>query len=197
MRPLMFVFPHALLFWGVFFWSFSPEYKIIQRARAESEKEGSKDAGSVKLLMTLMWFAFLIAFPLAWYRRTAIPEGSRLYVFYAGVALIFLGSVLRRICWRTLGDYFTGDVRARTDQPVIQTGPYRFVRHPSYTAGMMMNAGIGLAMTNWLSLAILLAGTFVAYGYRVHVEERALLGEIGEPYAEFMRTRRRFVPYVI
>jgi protein-S-isoprenylcysteine O-methyltransferase Ste14 len=126
-----------------------------------------------------------------------VPEESRVVVFYLGVLLIFLGSVLRRICWRTLGEYFTGDVRAKAGQPVIQTGPYRWVRHPSYTAGMLMNVGIGVALTNWLSMAILLIATVAAYVYRVRVEERALVGELGVPYAEYMRTHKRFIPFVV
>lgn len=98
---------------------------------------------------------------------------------------------------RTLGEHFTGDVRARAGQPVIQRGPYRWVRHPSYTAGMIMYIGIGLALTNWLSLGILLIAAIAGYAYRVRVEERALLAEIGASYAEYMRTRKRFVPFII
>ncbi|MBA3646896.1 MAG: isoprenylcysteine carboxylmethyltransferase family protein [Gemmatimonadaceae bacterium] len=119
------------------------------------------------------------------------------FVFYSGIIVLLLGSLLRRVCFKTLGEHFTGDVRARADQPVIQSGPYRWVRHPSYTAAMLMYLGIGLALTSWISIALLLAGTVVGYLYRVRIEECALLKEIGAPYAEFMRTRKRFIPYVV
>jgi protein-S-isoprenylcysteine O-methyltransferase Ste14 len=36
-----------------------------------------------------------------------------------------------------------------------------------------------------------------SYIYRVRVEEKALSDTIGEPYIAFMKTRRRFIPYVI
>lgn len=55
----------------------------------------------------------------------------------------------------------------RADQPVIRTGPYRVVRHPSYTAGIMMYIGIGLALGNWVSLVLLTISTVVAYCCRV------------------------------
>lgn len=197
MRPVVFVFPHAIAFWVVWFWSFLPEYRIVNRARADARKEGSKDAGSIRVIMATSWFALLIAFPAAWISSTVIAPETRIPVYYFGVLLMVLGSLLRRLCWRTLGSHFTGDVRAAADQPVIQTGPYRFVRHPSYTAGMMMFVGIGFALTNWVSVGILLLVTIVAYGYRVRVEERALLAEIGAPYREFTRTRKRFIPFVI
>jgi protein-S-isoprenylcysteine O-methyltransferase Ste14 len=197
MRPLIFVLPHALVFWIVFFWTFAPEFMIFQSARKESRKEGSKDAGSIKVIMATMQLGMILAFPAAWLRQTMMPPGSRIFVFYAAVVLLILGSLLRRLCWKTLGEYFTGDVKAREGQPVIKIGPYRWVRHPSYTAGIMMNVAIGLALTNWLSVGILFLASIAGYAYRVHVEERALVLELGPPYAEYMRTHKRFVPFII
>jgi protein-S-isoprenylcysteine O-methyltransferase Ste14 len=71
------------------------------------------------------------------------------------------------------------------------------VRHPSYTGGILMFTGIGVALANWASLAILVIVSVAVYSYRIAVEEKALLGAIGEPYAAFMRTRKRLIPYVI
>ena len=110
---------------------------------------------------------------------------------------MILGSLLRRWCFRTLGQYFTGDVKARADQPVIRTGPYRFVRHPSYTAGIMMFTGIGLALGSWFSFLLITTASIGTYWYRVTIEERALLGTIGEQYASFMKERKRFIPYIV
>ncbi len=197
MRPLPFVFPHAVVFWLVWIWTFMPEWRIVQQARIDSKNADSKDAGSIRVIMAAMWISFLLSFVTAWVRLFAFPAGAQLYTFYVGVALFALGSLLRRACWRALGEFFTGDVRARADQPVIQTGPYRWVRHPSYTAAMLIFIGIGLALGNWLSLALLTTGAVVAYGYRVKVEERALVQEIGEPYVQYMRTHKRFVPGII
>ena len=121
----------------------------------------------------------------------------QLPLFVVGVMLIVLGSLLRRYCWRTLGEYFTGDVKARPDQPVITSGPYRWVRHPSYTAGMMMFIGIGLALGSWFSFALLTIATIATYGYRVAIEERVLLTTIGEPYGRYMKERKRFIPYIV
>ena len=80
--------------------------------------------------------------------------------------------------------------------PVVSTGAYAWVRHPSYTAGIIMNASIGLALGSWGSTLLLTAASVAVYAYRMHVEERALAGTIGEPYREFMRTRKRLVPYL-
>jgi protein-S-isoprenylcysteine O-methyltransferase Ste14 len=139
----------------------------------------------------------LLAFPVAFVRAWSFPPRAQLPAFAVGLSMILLGSLLRRYCWRTLGQYFTGDVRARADQPVIRTGPYRLVRHPSYTAGIMMFVGIGLALGSWLSLVLLAIAAIATYAYRVTIEERALLNTIGEPYRDYMRETKRFIPYVI
>jgi len=110
--------------------------------------------------------------------------------------VMLAGSFLRRHCWRILGESFTGDVRARADQAVVDRGAYQWLRHPSYTGGLMIFGGIALTFANLLSLVLTLGATFAIYTYRVHVEERALLAAIGGPYARFMKTRKRFIPFL-
>ncbi len=114
-----------------------------------------------------------------------------------GILVVVLGSLLRRYCWRTLGVYFTGDVQAQAGQPVIRTGPYQLVRHPSYTGGMLMNVGVGLALCSPLSLTLLTVTALATYVYRVRIEEHALVDTLGEPYRAYMRECRRFIPYVV
>jgi protein-S-isoprenylcysteine O-methyltransferase Ste14 len=197
MKPLPFVWPYALVFWAVYVWAFLPEWKVVQGGREGAKDANSKDSGSLKVILGGMWVALIIAYPLAFVKAWAFPESWQLSLFVAGVLLIVLGSLLRRYCWRTLGEYFTGDVKARPDQPVITAGPYRWVRHPSYTAGMIMFIGIGLALGSWFSFALLTIATIATYSYRVAVEERVLLETIGEPYGTYMKQRKRFIPYIV
>ena len=149
--------------------------------------------------MNLILLAGWIAFPLAFY----IPGTGRFNLahakvwFFTGLAVLISGSLLRRYCWRVLGRYFTGNVKIQEGQTVIQEGPYRWVRHPSYTGGMMMYFGSGLTLANWLSASILLAASAAGYLYRVHVEEKALLTAMGESYHRYMQRTKRFVPFVI
>ena len=197
MRPLPFVWPYALVFWGVYVWAFLPEWKVVRGGVEGAKSADSKDSGSLRVLLGGTWIALFLAFPLSFVRTWSFARSAQLPLFAVGVALILLGSLLRRYCWRTLGQYFTGDVRARLDQPVIRTGPYRLVRHPSYTAGMMMFIGIGLALGSWFSFTLLTIATIATYGYRVVIEERVLLNTIGGPYRSYMKERKRFIPYIV
>jgi protein-S-isoprenylcysteine O-methyltransferase Ste14 len=143
-----------------------------------------------------MNLAFVAAFPLAWAPALQVAAPVRGMVFWSGVALLIAGSLLRRHCWRMLGAYFTGDVRVQANQPVVAAGAYSFLRHPSYTAGVLMNIGVGLALGSWASAFLLTVASLLVYSYRIKVEERVLLAAIGEPYRDFMRTRKRLIPYV-
>jgi protein-S-isoprenylcysteine O-methyltransferase Ste14 len=189
-HPLPFTWPYALPFWLAFFWAFAPEFGVLRTA-----PKSKADAGSMLVIMVVNQLAMFLGFGLAWLRFGTMPGG--IVTFAAGVALLIAGSLLRRHCFRVLGKFFTGAVAVQSDHAVVDRGAYRWVRHPSYTGGMMMFTGIGLALGNWVSLTVLAILPAAAYVYRVRVEERALLESLGAPYRAFMQTRKRFVPFVV
>jgi len=125
----------------------------------------------------------------------AIPVG-RLALFVAGIAVMVLGLALRAWSVIVLGRNFTVYVQVRDEQPVVDTGPYRLLRHPSYTALLLVCLGIGLTLGNWLALAVIVVLPTLAILLRIRVEERALLAGIGEPYRRFAATRKRLIPWV-
>lgn len=196
MRPLVYTLPHAIAFWLVFVWAFAPEFGIIRGARKRAAETRSPDAGSLRVILLSMNVASLGAFTIAVVRAWQFPAAALPVAFWGGQAILVAGSLLRRHCWRMLGEHFTGDVRAAADQPVVTRGAYGFVRHPSYSGALVMYAGIGIALGSWASTLLLLGVAIPAYDYRMRVEERALVAAIGEPYRSYMRTRRRIVPYV-
>ena len=193
MKPLPYVWPYALVFWAVFFWAYLAEAGIVRRA---TRAQGTTDSRSLQVIMLVQGIAFFVAFPLAWIPSLRFPARHRLLVFGIGIVVLIAGALLRRHCWRMLGASFTGDVRVRPDQQVVSRGAYRILRHPSYTAGIVLNTGVGVALGSWASALLLAVASFAAYAYRIGVEERALLATIGEPYREFMRGRKRLVPFV-
>jgi len=197
MRPLVFVWPYALLFWVVYGWAFYPEFAIVSRAQRTVAENKAKDAGSLQFILMGMWVGLLLSFPLAFVHSLRFPGAWNPPAFWIGTALLVAGSLLRRHCFKTLGEHFTGDVQAKADQPVITRGAYRWVRHPAYTGGIVMFAGIGVALASWASSVVLLLTAILVYAYRVRVEERALVQTLGEPYVAYMKTHKRFVPFVI
>ena len=72
------------------------------------------------------------------------------------------------------GRAWPAQLAVRDDQRLIQHGPYRWLRHPSYTGALMLFLGMGLALGNVLSLVVLMLPVPLAFLRRIHVEEAAL-----------------------
>jgi protein-S-isoprenylcysteine O-methyltransferase Ste14 len=128
-------------------------------------------------------------------QRAAITSG-RPVLFATGVVTAVAGIAFRWYAIRSLGQFFGLRVQTRPDQFVVDTGPYRLVRHPSYTGGLMTIFGVLLCSTNWLALLCFLIA-LPGFAYRIRTEERALMDALGEPYSAYMGRTKRLVPYVL
>lgn len=114
----------------------------------------------------------------------------------AGIVIFVCGEALRVWSKVALGRYFTYTVQTSSDQPVITSGPYRLLRHPSYTGMVLMVIGLGAVWGNWIGLVVVTALTVVGLRYRIYVEENALLADLGERYGKFASGRKRLIPYI-
>jgi protein-S-isoprenylcysteine O-methyltransferase Ste14 len=194
--PLAFTIPFAFVFWAVLAWAFVPESLLTFRWRERMARAACSDGGSLWLIVLGLGIANCMAMPLAFVETMQFPPSSRAGLFAAGLSILIAGSLLRRHCWHTLGTYFTSAVTAQLDQPVIERGAYRWVRHPSYSAGILMHLGYGLALGSWASALLVVGMCLVVYSYRIAVEERKLMATLGEPYKVYMRRHKRLIPYV-
>jgi protein-S-isoprenylcysteine O-methyltransferase len=95
-----------------------------------------------------------------------------------------------------LGRFFTVDVAVAADQHVIDTGPYRFIRHPSYTGVLLAFLGLALCFGNAATLFMLVVPTTAVFLYRIRIEEAALQSGLGEPYKQYMQRTKRLLPFV-
>jgi protein-S-isoprenylcysteine O-methyltransferase Ste14 len=188
---------HLAIFIAVFLWAFLPEFRLVARSRRAHGAAAALDRGSLQWITRLGGLAWLIALGAVVFLPRFDILSHREAAFWAGIGLLWLGSLGRRWCWRTLGGWFTGTVAVSDGQRVVSTGPYRLIRHPSYSAAMVMYVGIGLCMRNWLSLAAMIVLPLTSYAYRIAVEERALMEELGSPYEEYMRRTKRLVPWTL
>jgi len=169
---------------------------IRQTARVARKEASVQDRGSMGILIGLQWSGIALNFALSALFPAAAIRQQRITLLLLGVFLILLGVALRWYAIWTLGRYFTRDVAVSTDQKIVQTGPYRSIRHPAYSGTFLTMLGVGLAMTNWASLIVLLMLVLAGHMYRVHIEEKALIETIGQPYIEYMHHTKRFIPMI-
>lgn len=109
---------------------------------------------------------------------------------------MLLGVALRWYSAAMLGKYFTFDVSIQSDQILIEAGPYRYIRHPSYSGALLTLFGFSLALGNWAGLVAALSCLGLAYAYRIPVEESALALALGETYRQYMKRTWRLVPFL-
>jgi protein-S-isoprenylcysteine O-methyltransferase Ste14 len=139
--------------------------------------------------------AFLCAYHLPAADITPGAPVVRWALFGLGIVAIAVGTALRLWAIFTMGRWFTYDVRVTDGQVVVDRGPYRWVRHPSYTGILLVLSGIGLTLTNWLSLLFAVALPVVGLVRRIRVEEAAL-ATLGPRYDHYAAGRPRLVPGV-
>jgi protein-S-isoprenylcysteine O-methyltransferase Ste14 len=170
---------------------------LEQRTRFQSllNRHGSRsDRGSLMVVIASIAAGVVGAFLLASDVTGAAITPGRWAAFVIGLVLMWAGIAIRQWAIVLLGRFFTVDVRIQSGQTVVDRGPYRWVRHPSYSGMIVTFVGMGLALGNWLSLAVLVVVPTAGLIVRIHVEEQTLLEALGEPYRRFAADRRRLFP---
>lgn len=155
----------------------------------------SKDRGSVQVLWSVETASIICAVLVALH----FPAGrfpARDMFYLAGICVFVVGLVLRVYSILYLGRFFTINVAIASDHRLIDSGPYRFIRHPSYTGALLLFLGLGLCLGNWLSLAVIIVPIFAAFCWRMKVEEAALSEALGEPYRSYMKRTKRLIPLI-
>jgi len=197
MTPLPFTWPLGAIFWATLIWSYWPESKIIRAARrAQRGKDRGLRDPSLQPLLRGQQFVIMCAMIVAFVAPSLAMHTRREALFVIGLVVMVSASLVRRHCIRMLGADFRGDVTVRPEQPVVERGAYRYLRHPSYLAAMLLYVGFGLCFTNWGTLALLMLGVPPLFVYRIHVEERALRNQLGAPYVSYADRTKRLIPRV-
>jgi protein-S-isoprenylcysteine O-methyltransferase Ste14 len=197
MRPVPFLAGpvYALIFWGALAAWILPEVIAWRVKRATGSAE-AQDQGSLNVIAVLWLTGIALDFLLSFLLSQAAISWKRNSFFFIGICLMLSGLALRWYSAAILGDYFTFDIAIHGDQGLIEAGPYRYIRHPSYTGALLSLLGFGLALGNWAGLAAALSCLGTAYAYRIPVEEAALTAALGESYRQYIRRTRRLVPFV-
>ena len=171
------------------------ELGLAFNKRAAAGAARVQDRGSLSLLWMVIVASVTLAFNLAYLLpAAAMTAGPALRML--GIALFMVGLAIRWYAIVRLGRFFTVNVAIAADHRLIDTGPYRLVRHPSYTGALMAFLGLGLCLGNWASLAVIVVPILLVFLRRMHIEEAALLQAFGDQYRDYMRRTKRLVPAI-
>jgi protein-S-isoprenylcysteine O-methyltransferase Ste14 len=164
----------------------TPEAKTFQR--------GASEKGSMLLIgVTLgvgLWLPLIVdALGLAVF-PIDIAEGT------AALAVMLFGLGLRVWAAVTLGGYYTRTLMTTADHKVVTAGPYARVRHPAYLGVILLWSGFGVLSGDLVTASIFPVMLVVVYLYRISVEEKMLVRELGEDYVQYQRKTRKLIPAV-
>lgn len=163
--------------------------------RRSGSNTDSRDRNSLALLWAVIFISLAIGISVArLYPETTLPHRRTIYLI--GLLLFVGGIILRWYSIARLGRFFTVDVAVAREHRLVDSGPYHFIRHPSYTGALIAFLGFGLCLGNWLSLLIVMLPILGAFLWRIQIEESALLESLGDDYRAYINRTKRLIPFV-
>jgi protein-S-isoprenylcysteine O-methyltransferase len=167
---------------------------IFRRAEsARGMKPGPADRGtSIQILIAYLISAALMIAGL-W---AGLPEVDPSWC-WGGVVVALAGLGLRWWSMAVLGRFYSRTLLIADGHELIETGPYRYVRHPGYLGSLMVWVGVGMALAP-LAIDLLIAVILVVtYLRRITHEEAMLVEALGEPYQAYQKRTFKVLPPVL
>ena len=119
-------------------------------------------------------------------------EGS----FWSGAVVTAAGLLFSVWARRHLGSNWSQNVTVKQGHELIQSGPYRFVRHPIYTGLLVAFLGSAIARGEWRGL-LAVALVFITLWNKLRLEEKWMRAEFGESYRNYSRRVAALVPHIL
>jgi len=182
--------------WAIFSYGWwVSELAIAIATRTRSGGGSVRDRGTMPLLWVTIFCSIWASL---WYRGTHAADipGNPEWFQAISLTMLVFGVIFRWAAVISLGSAFSVNVAIREGQRVMQTGFYRWMRHPSYTAMLICFLAVGLHTRNWVSLAVVVVFPTAALMYRIYVEEIALREHFGAEYIDYSARTKRLIPGV-
>lgn len=174
---------------GVLASIFQPNYRIID------DKSKTRDKGTEVQIIWSVYITQLFVILEASYFR--FPESVNWDIFTtASLIIMILGLALRTWAIYTLGNYFTMYISIQKDHKIICTGPYKYLRHPSYTGAFLIYLGTTIFLHSWFSLIAASIILPIAWLRRIHYEEELLIEKFGEEYKSYCKLTKKAIPWL-
>jgi protein-S-isoprenylcysteine O-methyltransferase Ste14 len=174
-------------------------YYVSRHSQPESEtvkrrREGT--ASTLAGLLSLVGFVSIIAHVAnpAWMRWADLPFPAWLRWFGVGVAL--LGFALLQWSQNTLGKNWSDTPRMLKEQALVTSGPYQYIRHPIYTAFILILGSTFFISANWMIGLTWIGMAVIEIASRINYEESLMVEFFGDQYREYMKRTGRLFPRI-
>jgi protein-S-isoprenylcysteine O-methyltransferase Ste14 len=113
-----------------------------------------------------------------------------------GAGVVFLGTALFIWARRALKANYSGHISVKTGQTLIQTGPYRIIRHPAYAGYLLMALGISFGYSSLAGLCAITLLLIPGLVYRIRIEEIFLEAHFGDEFRQYVARTARLIPEI-
>lgn len=125
------------------------------------------------------------------------PDKSQINsVTVIGIIFLVIGICFRVWSINVLGKNFTATVKITKEHELIKTGPYKFIRHPSYLGAFIAIIGCPVFLNNTYTIFISCVAMMIAYYFRINVEEKTLSNHFGKYYEDYKKNTYRLLPLI-
>lgn len=177
--------------------SFSALYGFFEgfmsrRQKDKGEISKSGDKGSIWLLTAAIGIGYWFAFGFAFLRIGRISYQDIFLII--GAILAVIGLIIRIGSILTLKKYFTYTVTKIENHRLIDTGLYKNIRHPGYLGQLIIFLGISTSLSNWVSITGMMIPVLSAYIFRIAIEEKFLVNQMGQAYIDYQKRTKKLIP---
>jgi protein-S-isoprenylcysteine O-methyltransferase Ste14 len=185
--------PESWAWWvsGAIWICFFVYWSAAARDAAPAKTSETSESRSVHTRLLLAAFLLLL-FPFPYLTQRWLPDP----VPMIGLAVQVLGLLLAISARRHLGRNWSGNIRVAEDHQLVRSGPYRVIRHPIYSAMLVMFLGTSIADGTAHSI-IGTAILFAAYARKIRLEEETLRGTFGDAYDEYRKRTWALIPFLV
>lgn len=170
---------------------FLSEILINLLTRSKKSEAKSHDKNS----LSVIWIVIALSITAGVFIAFSYPKfGTDKY--FTGISLMVIGTTLRLYTVFSLKSLFTADIAIHHDHKLITDGVFKIIRHPSYSGSLLTFLGLGLTLGNWISLLIVFLPVLAVFLYRINIEEKALMDNFKEEYADYQKKTKKLIPFV-
>jgi protein-S-isoprenylcysteine O-methyltransferase Ste14 len=184
----------TIIYFSYLYGFFEIFMSVRQRLKRKQDIVKSGDRLSIWILFIFIGIGYFLSF------RIGFTTTGRIYhwdsFFAIGAILAIFGLLIRIISILTLKQHFTYTVTKIDNHELIDTGLYKNIRHPGYLGQLIIFFGISIALSNWISMILMMLPVLIGYLNRIRVEEKFMIEQMGQKYLDYKKRTKRFIPMI-
>lgn len=164
---------------------------IVELSILKRKHKTKEDKSSMPLIILGLFIPLIIMFYTSYKGFGIFP----LRTTYLGIVILILGFALRQLSIYILGKSFTPAITVSKKQKVIESGPYMYIRHPSYAGLILELLGVALSLSSWIGFLVSLLFLIPVMIYRINIEEKLLAKNLSN-YKDYTKRTYRLIPFI-